>query len=419
MSIGARVRRGWASHRTAVVWSAVGVMAVAAAIWLGYETFRFFRQPERIGAIAIHPGAIDLKIFQATVTTWFSGRSVFTGDTAVHAVYPPASMALMWPIFGWGGLATSTVVWWLTAVPAVAWLVRTAVRETGAGTPADRAFAALLPLATYPAGAVIGNGQLTLHVLALLVGGLLLLRDRSGRWRDDLLAAALILLALAKPTIAAPFFWIVIFAARSLRPAVIVVGAYLALTLFAAGFQEPGIVELVRRILDTASALGARAGESNLHSLLVHLGRPGWITPASIGILVILGLWVWRHRDGDYWLLMGVAAFVARFWSYHRWYDDLLILLPMIALYRLAGGGPTHRNLDVWAGVLLASTLVMMVAPGGLYLLPAPWNQVWSGVQVSVWLADLALLLVAAHAERVARADAAGLARFELRRSEP
>jgi len=26
MSIGARVRRGWASHRTVVVWSAVGVM---------------------------------------------------------------------------------------------------------------------------------------------------------------------------------------------------------------------------------------------------------------------------------------------------------------------------------------------------------------------------------------------------------
>lgn len=82
MSIAARVRSGWAAHRRGVLWSAVGVMTVAAAIWLGYETYRFFRQPQRIGAFAIHPGAIDLRIFQATVSTWFSGRSVFVGDTA-------------------------------------------------------------------------------------------------------------------------------------------------------------------------------------------------------------------------------------------------------------------------------------------------------------------------------------------------
>jgi len=105
--------------------------------------------------------------------------------------------------------------------------------------------------------------------------------------------------------------------------------------------------------------------------------------------------------------LMGVAAFVARFWSYHRWYDDLLILLPMVALHRLASHGPTRRNLDVAAGLLLAATLVTMMAPGGLYLLPAPWNKAWSGVQVAVWLADLAFLLAAAHAERVSRSSPA------------
>lgn len=100
---------------------------------------------------------------------------------------------------------------------------------------------------------------------------------------------------------------------------------------------------------------------------------------------------------------MGVAAFVARFWSYHRWYDDLLVLLPMIALHRIAAHGPTRRNHDVAAGLLLAATLVTMIAPGGLYLLPAPWNTAWSGVQVAVWLADLAFLLAAARAERALR----------------
>jgi hypothetical protein len=393
---GGRSRR-YAVRRETMLWGAVGAMAVAAAVWLGYETYRFFAQPKSIGGVAIHPGAIDLKIFHAVVTTWFSGKSVFVGDTAINAVYPPASMVLAWPLYGWESLRASMFVWSATAALALAWLVRIVVRETGARTPAERAFAALMPLAIYPTGAVIGNGQMTLHVLVLVIAGLLVLRERSRGWGRDALAALLITLALAKPTLAAPFFWIALFAGGGVRAAILVVVAYVAATLLATSFQAQGIVDLFRQIATTAMALGARAGESNVHALLGHLGRPEWSAPLSLALLLVLGLWVWRHRAADRWLLMGVAALVARFWTYHRWYDDLLILVPMVALGRLAFDGLARERAVVPPKVLLAATLAVMIAPGGLYLLPARWTPVWTGVQVAVWVADLVFLLVVAR----------------------
>jgi len=65
---------------------------------------------------------------------------------------------------------------------------------------------------------------------------------------------------------------------------------------------------------------------------------------------------------------MAVAALTARFWTYHRWYDDLLILIPMIALFRIAKEAETE-DLSTWAGVLVGVGVVAMIAPGGLYCL--------------------------------------------------
>ena len=89
---------------------------------------------------------------------------------------------------------------------------------------------------------------------------------------------------------------------------------------------------------------------------------------------------------------MGVAAYVARLWTYHRWYDDMLILLPMVALFRVAKSRPTIGDADVTAGVLLGLTLLLMLAPGGLFVLPPPWNGVYLAAEVTVWLAAVVFL---------------------------
>ena len=61
-----------------------------------------------------------------------------------------------------------------------------------------------------------------MHILPVLVAELLRLKSEDQCWSIDLLAAALVLIALVKPTVSAPFFWIVLFVPGKLRSAMIV-----------------------------------------------------------------------------------------------------------------------------------------------------------------------------------------------------
>ncbi len=109
---------------------------------------------------------------------------------------------------------------------------------------------------------------------------------------------------------------------------------------------------------------------------------------------MILGGWIYCHRDRDIWFLLGVTGLVTRFWTYHGWYDDLLILPSMIALFRTAKRGTSPDGADVIAGTLLGMSLCVMIAPGGQYLLPPPWNRLFMNIQMVVWILVLIFLLV-------------------------
>ena len=75
-------------------------------------------------------------------------------------------------------------------------------------------------------------------------------------------------------------------------------------------------------------------GESaHLYSLLASLGLQQWNLPASFLVLVALGIWTYRYRREDLWLLLGVTGIVARLWSYHLIYDNLLIVFSEVELY--------------------------------------------------------------------------------------
>ena len=144
--------------------------------------------------------------------------------------------------------------------------------------------------------------------------------------------------------------------------------------------------------MSRVSALATTGGYADLHSLLASTGLAHWSLPASSVVLTPLGLWVYRHRHKDVWLLLGVTAFVARFWTYHGWYDDLIILLPMVALFRIAKQEPAN-GLGILASGILSITLLLMLAPGGLYLLPPPWKMLYVTGQIVVWMIGLIALL--------------------------
>jgi hypothetical protein len=188
------------------------------------------------------------------------------------------------------------------------------------------------------------------------------------------------------------------------RTAVLIALAYVGVTVFAASFQEAGLTTVLRDWLSNPG-LG-HLGESNLQAWLSSLGLKQWSLPAAMVVLAAFGLWTYRHRHVDLWLLIGVSALVARFWTYHRWYDDLLILLPVMTLFRIAKEAPSDGT-KVLAGALFAATLLAMLAPGGLYLFPHPWNTLYIAGQVVVWCAVLIFLLHRARRENYAAAKSA------------
>jgi len=388
------IRTYWAEHDRTLLRLAVFIMAVAALVWLGYEFWRLW-QPDL-------KGAVDLKSLHKFTVDWFAGKPIYREST--KSVYPPATYAILWPVLGWLSLPASKWIFAGTAILALMWCVRLVVRECETVGPLERAFAALIPCSMYATGAAIGNGQFTVHALTALMAGLLLMRRRPQGWYIHLLVPALVLIAFVKPTLAAPFFWILLFVPDSPRPALFAASGYVLLTLFAANFQGYGLATLLGKLLTRSSYVGRTGAQTgnvaNLHILLIRLGLPEWSLPVSLLLLIALGFWTYYHRRVELWLLMGVTAYVARIYTYHRWYDDLLILLPMVAFFLIARKRPAASNEDVVAGILLAATILASLAPGGLFLFPEPWNSWYVAGQVLLWTAGLVFLVRRAWIEK-------------------
>ena len=74
--------------------------------------------------------------------------------------------------------------------------------------------------------------------------------------------------------------------------------------------------------------------------------------------LVLLGAWVFMRRRADVLILLGVAAIVARFASYHGWYDDVLLFMPLVALIRCArvAEAPRARAVAAWLALVGGSS---------------------------------------------------------------
>jgi len=375
----ARILAGWSKRGSAVLAWAAAIMGLAALAWLSYETWRLLWQPPPMGAL-------DLQQRYGEMRALFARHGA--DSVASRAAYPPASLTMLWPFLGWPAFSTARWLWALLTAATLVCLVRIVVRNSEATTGAERRLAMVLPLAMYATGAATGNGQLTVPVVACLIASLpvLLCEDRTS---PSAFAVLGFVAALVKPSLAAPFFWMVLFRPRRSLSVIAILAIYAGLTAVPAVVQSVSPLQLFRQFLsgtEDAAAYGAsNHGYANLHSWFGAMGVSDLNAKGSLVLLGLLGLWTWRHRRADPWLLMSAAAFTARFWTYHGWYDDLIFLIPMIALFRLAKQS-TADGQKLWAGSLLAAMVCSTVVPGGLYLLPAPWDRVYVVGQLAVWI---------------------------------
>jgi len=157
---------------------------------------------------------------------------------------------------------------------------------------------------------------------------------------------------------------------------------------------------LIAGWLRNSAGVSARLGYGNLDIWFADVGLSGWGIPASRVVLGMLGVWTYVHRDVDIWLFFGVTAIVARMAVYHMVYDDLLVLLPMVALFRIAKRGEAADGSDVLAGLLLAVSVPAMLAPARLQFQSSPWLPLFAAGHVGVWLVVLLFLLRQAWIER-------------------
>lgn len=397
-NINRRLRMRWMTHRSMLLGIGTSIMLLAAVLRLAFEFHRLLFDQSRLGAI-------DLKIFHEFVQGWFGGRPVYQELTTTN--YPPASFVLLWPLAGW---LPVTAARWLFAgvvIASLTWLTVLIVRESQVSTRVEKALVALFIVSIYPTAVTIGNGQHAIYIVAALLSAVLLLQRYPSSWHRDILAAALVTLSLVKPTVSVPFCWLVLIIPKSARPMLLVVIGYALLTVFAVSFQPQGFITVMRDALHHCLEGAAREarlhGYANIHSWLAAAGLQSWNPPASLALLFGLGYWIYRNRNKELWLLLGVTAIVSRIWTHHPVYEDLLILLPMVTLLRIAGRSPRGDGSDVAAGILLAIAWVALLAPATMRLWPPPWNFLFTGGEAAIWLTILVFLSIQAHRQTDSR----------------
>ncbi len=323
-----------ASRRPAA-WLFYALIALLAYIAFARLSFTFQH--------LLNESPLDLRSRYLAVSQWFTGNGLY----ATHSsTYPPASYLILWPILGWLPFETARRLWALLVLLALGWLAAWCVRGNSSCSGSrtlplsQRCFAAMFLLAMTSTSVAVWLGQSIPLLLALLTLAILLLypaRGGAAGGRREAAASLLMLVALVKPSVSAPFLWLLLWSPARPRASVSVVFGYVALTLAALWFQKDGFQEVLGWA-EIVNRNGAQLSEgyANLRVWLAAAGLKAWSHPASLLVLLWLGFWTHAYRRTDVWLRLGVVGLIARLWTYHNSYDDMLLILPMLALLRIA-----------------------------------------------------------------------------------
>ena len=379
----------WIRHRLAVFRILTVVMAIMATLKLGDELRRLLWDYSFVGAV-------DLRNMHRWIGTWFSGASLF--QTGHAAVYPPASYVMLWPLLGWISFSTARWEWAVVSIVGLATIGWLAIRITGAETVREKIFVALLILSINGTGVAIGSGQFILIILPALMAAGLAIDKSDANLARDFAAGALLTWAMIKPSLALPFIWIFLFRKSHWRAVLITTVLYGVLTFASLAAQKDTLSAIIEGVFYRATnATALFPGTRNIHALVVVLGRPEWMTISSVVMFVALGLCIYYCRHADQWVLVGVTALVARMWTYHRIYDDGLIMLAELALWRIARMRVSGKERVVSEILLVANAAVMLCLARFLdyseYSWPPRWIWTCTSIQMLVWLTTLIFLI--------------------------
>jgi hypothetical protein len=292
---------------------------------------------------------------------------------------------------------TARWIWAALSVVLLAAFAWVLWKESEDRPMAERAWLAALPLAGYATHGMLVTGQVTaLSIVCMVIGTLILVR--GGELLHDVLGAALVIVGLVKPTLGVPLVWVAMLAPRRWRPALFIAGGYAAITIAAAAFQPDDLLALVAGWLGQSDDVNLRASYGNVQWALAHFGMQFAFLPVALAIVALSGYWVYRHRSRDPWQLLGAMAIVARLLTYHRSFDDLLLVLPIVALARLAAR--RDGRLGLVAGGLAVALWLGTLAPRFLLANASAALAALNLALPALWIVALACLCLTAERER-------------------
>lgn len=368
------------------------VVTAAAIIRVAHGVARLTSSTDR-------RAGIDLVFRWHEVHAWFAGLPVY--GRLETADYPPASYPVLWPFIGWTDtITTARWIWAAVTLGLLLWFAWMLWREAAGRSMSERACLASLPLCGYATHGLLVTGQVTVLALVPLLAGLLLLA-RSKSLATDIVGAALVIVGLVKPTLTVPLVWIAFLVPGRLRPAALIVGGYAAMTLFAAAYQADGVIQLAQGWLAQGDRVNLGATYGNLQKVLGMAGGGDLFLPIALLVIVATGAWVYRHRAVDIWLLIGATALVARLLTYHRSFDDMLVVLAVMAVFRTSVTASSHgarAMATVLTIALFAGTMAPRVALAEVSIALELINRALP----ILWLFSLGFIALEAHRRRIA-----------------
>ncbi len=369
---------------------ALGICAIT--LWIASATLPRASLALLAGPSSAEPfNAVDLSLRSDETRLWFSGQPVYA--LREHALYPPAAYAVLWPVLGWAPEQAVRALWLLMSLCGLCIAMLLMTRALPSLSWPWRAALTVAPCAFVAAWVCLGLGQMTWVLLAVTLGALRLVwRPGRGIARSAVLIA-LLLVVLVKPSIGLPVSVLALTRMTGRERGALLI-AYAALTLLAAAFQPLGLFALILDWQRNAAAVAASNdfGYANLHWLLTLLGAGRFNTLVSLLVLAAYAAWVILQPERDWLTAVACCGIVARVWTYHASYDDVLIWPAIVALSVGAardGQGSARR-----AGAVVLAAVLWLLSVEGLQARGyALVGDALNGAFLLLWIGALGVLL--------------------------
>jgi hypothetical protein len=237
------------------------------------------------------------------------------------------------------------VCWWhlLISLAALGLLATWINRDMRAHPPQDRLVVMAAALAFASIASTIRLGQYGLIVVAALA------LAQMAMWQGWSIPAGIALgVAMLKPTIAAPFL-LAPLVRRDWKTIAITAGFVVAGSLFTWAYVGTDPVSALRHMLSLPPDVRHSGGVNSLR-WLINLGvnpRVAFLLCAAVGSAAGVAA-MWRFRAASLDILFAIAAVLARFWTHHDMYDDLVLVFLLVPAARIA----LVRDRSLWWGLL-------------------------------------------------------------------